>query len=339
MSEILDALGYIGDTLSKPGRAVRGVLAGRPDELAAAIPFSDSLGISDPSQATSGKDLLNALGMDVGSGLGGDLAGFATEVATDPLTWLGAGLGSRLGSAAEKAAVARGPQYGTTAADLNEMFGKYAELASPDQVSKAGRRLKEIVQSPMSDRLMSEIPEGASLLGAGAEGAAFGGPSGVTRLGRVMPGDPGRPAAEGILQALRSTDIPSAAGRGWRSELLPLASDVGDASALRAAVPELDQLLAKQGLNFTDRHAGNFGTVAGRPMVIDPGAVELGKYAGGFQTPIAAGDPSAPMSVLLRLLGAQDAVRAGAPRFAPMMTGLGAFGGADVGAVGRALGQ
>lgn len=339
IDQLLDALSYAGDALGKPGRAVRGVLAGNPGELAAAIPFSDSLGLSDPSHATSGKDLLNALGMDVGSGLGGDVAGFATEVATDPLTWLGAGLGSRLGGAAERAAVARGPQYATTAADLQGMLGNFAAQASPDAAAMAGRRTSEILNSPMASRLLSEIPEGASMLGAGAEGSAFAGPSGVTRLGRVLPGEPGRPMAEGVLQATRSADIPTAAGRGWRAEMLPMASDVGDASAFSAAAPQLDQQLAGAGLKFGDRKAANFGTVGGRPMVIDPGAVEpIGQYTGGFQPTVTAGDPSMPMNALLKLLGARDAVRAGSPSFSPMMTLLGGATGADAGAAGRMFG-
>src|SRR3990167_6625502 len=47
--------GYVGETLDKPGRAVRGLLAGRPGELANLIPFSDTLGITDPAKSTSGE--------------------------------------------------------------------------------------------------------------------------------------------------------------------------------------------------------------------------------------------------------------------------------------------
>src|SRR6185436_11110993 len=96
MSDLLDilgsGLGYIGDTLSKPGRAVRGVLGGRPDELASLIPFSDSLGITDPSRAVWGRDLLNQWNMGTGDEIGDTALGFGLDLATDPLTYFGGAL-------------------------------------------------------------------------------------------------------------------------------------------------------------------------------------------------------------------------------------------------------
>lgn len=102
LDALLSALGYAGDSLAKPGRAIRGLLGGRPDELAAAIPFSDSLGLTDPLRSMSGHDLLQHLGMDPGDGMGGTLAGIGVDVATDPLTYAGGALtrglmGGRLG--------------------------------------------------------------------------------------------------------------------------------------------------------------------------------------------------------------------------------------------------
>lgn len=90
----LDALGWVGESLDKPGAAVRGLLAGRPDQLANLIPFSDTIGITDPSQRTSGRSLLESLGAlsskEDGSGFDlGDLAGIGADIATNPLTYLG----------------------------------------------------------------------------------------------------------------------------------------------------------------------------------------------------------------------------------------------------------
>jgi hypothetical protein len=95
---LLDLLGYVGSSLDKPGRAVRGILGGRPQEALAALPFSDTLGITDPSNAVSGRGLLEQLGAlspkEEGEGFGlGDLAGMGVSMATDPLTYLG-GLGA-----------------------------------------------------------------------------------------------------------------------------------------------------------------------------------------------------------------------------------------------------
>lgn len=103
-------LQWLGETLMKPGRAVRGVLAGQPGELANLIPFSDTLGITDPAQQVTGRDLLekagvldaNTEGLDLG-----DVAGFGMDVLTDPLTYLtfgGAAL-SPLGKSAKMAGV------------------------------------------------------------------------------------------------------------------------------------------------------------------------------------------------------------------------------------------
>ncbi len=119
----LSAVQFIGETLDKPGAAVRGLLAGQPEQLANLIPFSDMLGITDESgvfadtfnvtkreERVSGRDLLeqfgvlsaNQAGLDVG-----DVAGFVAEVATDPLSFLAIGplaKGVKLAGAAGKGA-------------------------------------------------------------------------------------------------------------------------------------------------------------------------------------------------------------------------------------------
>lgn len=118
---LLDALGYVSESLDKPGRAVRGLLGGRPEELANLVPFSDTLGLTDPANRVSGRDLLEKLGVvdprQEGEGFGlGDIAGMGTEMLLDPTKLLlgGAGLAAykfaprirALLPAAKKAAVA-----------------------------------------------------------------------------------------------------------------------------------------------------------------------------------------------------------------------------------------
>ena len=103
MSALLDALGYVGDAMGKPGRAVRGVLGGHLDEALAAIPFSDSLGLTDESRKVSGADLIGA---DPESTLG-MLGGMGVEMALDPLNLVsGAGLLRMSGAGAVAAAKA-----------------------------------------------------------------------------------------------------------------------------------------------------------------------------------------------------------------------------------------
>ena len=88
---LIGGLDYIAQTLDKPGAAFRGLLAGQPGQLLNLIPFSDTLGITDPTTKVYGRDLLdqwgllgtNQPGLDVG-----DVAGFGLEVLADPLNWV-----------------------------------------------------------------------------------------------------------------------------------------------------------------------------------------------------------------------------------------------------------
>ncbi len=100
----LSGLGYVGGSLSKAfgGRAIRGLLGGKPEELLSAIPFSDTLGITDPANEVHGSELL-----------GGDhdtpflspqgIGGFALDVALDPATWFGGAIVKGAGRVAQLA--------------------------------------------------------------------------------------------------------------------------------------------------------------------------------------------------------------------------------------------
>ncbi len=331
MSALMDALSYLGETLDKPGRAVRGLLAGRPDEGLAVVPFSDSLGLTNPSHRVSGTDLLHQYGISTGSDLGDAALGFGTELVLDPMTYLGAGIAGRLaakaGRALETAAKARGPGYATTAEDLLAQVGRLG-----DNAEAATSRIENIAK--MAPLAFSEVPEGSTLLGAGAEGLAARTPAGdVVRLGGVFKDLPGRPVSENVLQATRAVDYPSSQFMNIRAERVPFAEAVS---------PGGEQALAKnlegQGLSFADLKAENAGRAGGRDVVIDPGAVDaLPGYTGGYQPVVQAGQPSALMARLLDLLGGQRAMRraldAGlaAPRYETNFYRAGAVAGAGSG--------
>jgi hypothetical protein len=114
LDKSVSGLAYVGSVLDKPGRALRGVLGGKPRELAAAIPFSDSLGLTNPDNAVSGRDLTNRAGLtrpgDKGWGAWG--AGLGTEMLLDPLNAV-SGTGSfhaltKAGEASKKAGLLGG---------------------------------------------------------------------------------------------------------------------------------------------------------------------------------------------------------------------------------------
>lgn len=97
-------LSYLAGSLGKPGRSVKAALdlfSGPDDtgrvarELAAFIPFSDTLGITDPGTEITGRELLQDFGMqrEGDDSFMGGVAGFGVDLVTDPFTWgsLGAG--------------------------------------------------------------------------------------------------------------------------------------------------------------------------------------------------------------------------------------------------------
>ena len=155
---LMEALGYVGDTIGKPGRAVRGVLAGRPDELANLIPFSDTLGITDPTQQVRGRDLLNQMGVTQADddGWGSFLGGLGVDVATDPLTYFGgAMMRGALGSLRRPAV---GAVPGSEAAEgIFRLDDPIERLMTPEQLAQKEAFQASIGQTspwaPLADEL------------------------------------------------------------------------------------------------------------------------------------------------------------------------------------------
>ena len=94
---LMDALSYVGDSIDKPGRAVRGLLAGKAREGLAAIPFSDSLGLTDNHDNTSGRDLTDHYGLTSkhSKSFSSSALGFGAGILTDPMSLVGAGLAAK----------------------------------------------------------------------------------------------------------------------------------------------------------------------------------------------------------------------------------------------------
>lgn len=105
----MSGLQYVGESLDKPGQALRGLLAGKPAELLNLIPFSDALGltsseglfgrhgmnVTDDEDNVTGRDLLEQWGaLDQNEeGLDwGDASGLGAEIILDPYTYMTGGM-------------------------------------------------------------------------------------------------------------------------------------------------------------------------------------------------------------------------------------------------------
>lgn len=171
-NRVMSGLGFVGGTLNKPGRIVRGLLGGRPHELLNAIPFSDTLGITDPNDEVTGRKLLEDVGIidkkPTGGGIDlGDLLGFGTEVATDPLSYLTLGTGASLSKGGQIAAKV-GALPATRAGRIGTTLG---ELLTPEILPKA-----ETAARAMGLTLDDAI-KGEKLAGLAGLGVPFSHPS------------------------------------------------------------------------------------------------------------------------------------------------------------------
>lgn len=156
----LGGLAWLGETLDKPGRAVRGMLSGLMGGdwgggLLNLIPFSDTRGITDASKSVSGRDLLETAGILGANTPGfdmGDVAGFGAEVLLDPLSYatLGGSALTKSGKVAKALGVMPEAQYATQLAKpsaISALLRKTVGL-SPDPaltpVLKAGEGAREL---------------------------------------------------------------------------------------------------------------------------------------------------------------------------------------------------
>ncbi len=169
----LSTLSYIGESIDKPMAALRGLLAGRPEELANIIPFSDALGITssegmfydqigvtDDENTVYGRDLLEQWGIadENVDGLGGsdwsnidygdamsDIAGFGIDLLGVPMAGPANALSKagRLGRAAgltdEAAAIARASGQGgiTKYRVTNTLQDALSDVAGSPMIGKS----------------------------------------------------------------------------------------------------------------------------------------------------------------------------------------------------------
>jgi hypothetical protein len=177
-------LEWLGLTLDKPGAAVRGLLAGKPEALLNLVPGSDTMGWTDPDERVWGRDLLE---MYAGAprnrpGLFNsfedfvwDVAGLGAEVVTDPLMLvrgptgalttkgLEAFRGIKMSGTLKKAL----PQFQERLAQLEKVRG------TGKTVGSLGGRQYQRVMGRTAAEMAGEIRSGErALLGFGLPGKA-----------------------------------------------------------------------------------------------------------------------------------------------------------------------
>lgn len=187
-------LQWIGETLGKPAAAVRSALAlpgamFQGNGLRAArgllnvLPFSDTLGITDPSENISGRDLLRTyLPESIISSKdtwGNFAAGLATEILTDPINYIAPFARTAAGKAVEQVT----PLAGRT----GEFIGSQAKLL-PDAVQETIKTGNAIT------------PELQTVLDAVKR-------NGATKAPRMLPDIPGV-QAENLIQHLDDAPKP-----------------------------------------------------------------------------------------------------------------------------------
>lgn len=174
----LHGLGYLGSTLNKTfgGRAIRGglgMLAGKNtpmSELFSFLPFSDTLGLTDPTNEVRGSDLLGG-SKDQAFLSPEGIGGLGIDILTDPLTYLtlGAGATTNLGKAAAKIGV-----LPKTAA------GRLAGLAATSPEAEAlARAVSGVSHGPLPQSAINAVA-GQRLAGHVGFGIPFSGTNAIT---------------------------------------------------------------------------------------------------------------------------------------------------------------
>lgn len=171
MESSLGGLSYLGKVLDKTfgARAVRGALDGNFGELASVLPFSDTLGITDPRNVVHGRQLTDSFGLTTpgDDGIENTAAEIGTEIALDPGTFFGAAvpklvgrglIGAGRGAGAASAALTGGRiNPFTFGSNLLEQAKAPISALFEDAV---GGSWKPMVQSVARERFTPELKAG-----------------------------------------------------------------------------------------------------------------------------------------------------------------------------------
>lgn len=226
---------------------------------------------------------------------------------TDPLSYVGgiggARAGAKIGRGLEDAARMAGPGYrghGTLMEAVERADKWVANHWAYDGKDDLFRSQIDAIGPAQLERLASEIPPGSTFLGNGVEGIALKTPQGdVLRFGFTeAPMGRGRPVSEFVNPTTRAVDIPNQFGMKLRVERSPFA---GKPSF--GGMPKFVEDAWGGGIDFFDAAERNLGSVMGRDVIIDPGALETTARFTGSYHPVSVFDEKQTPGTLARLLG------------------------------------
>jgi hypothetical protein len=198
----LGGLGYVGSVLEKTfgGRAIRGLLGGRPRELLSVLPFSDTLGITDYADRVSGRDLLRDAGLaDKEDTWGNFLGGLGLEVATDPGTYLtfGTGAATQAGKVAQKISRLPSTARGRLTGSLADILQAEPALQGAAEAAAGGAaKLQPLLNEPLGGLFGWKIPF------VGEEAPMLTGQAGVAALDKAAAAGQALAGAHRYMQGL-----------------------------------------------------------------------------------------------------------------------------------------
>lgn len=165
LGKVLGGVQYIGETIDKPWAAGRGVISGLMGGkwgggLLNLIPFSDTLGITNPQERVYGRDLLETAGLagknkpgfnwrDPGDAIG-DIAGLAIDI-MDPIAMSVTGPLGTLTKAGQ--AITKGAKVAEKGADLATAEARFMQQA-------AGKAVEGSTLATTPAAMASQIREG-----------------------------------------------------------------------------------------------------------------------------------------------------------------------------------
>lgn len=196
----VSGLTYVGQTLDKAfgGRAVRAGLAGNWKDVLSAVPLSDTFGLTDVKNSTSGEDLLKQWGAwrpnDPNRFELRDLAGAGVEMLLDPGTYLTFG-GSALTKAGKAAKAA-----GTLPTSMAQRIHGFDRIASTSRLSdealrhaaNAGELIADKATSQAAKAMGHKLKTGEALGGLVGIGLPFRDPTFVLGKGKWAEGTVGK---------------------------------------------------------------------------------------------------------------------------------------------------